>query len=453
MNSLFRSLPLCRVPCALFLACCALFLAPAPAPAQIAQGVVRTKIHGIDLLAYRTGVKDVVYLRGSLPAGDDKSLPGNTMVATLTGAMLDRGTTKQDKFAIAGQLEAVGASIDFGVSETVLSFTARCLSRDVALVLALLAEQLREPAFSEDELGKLKQQFAGSLQRQLESTDFRAADAFNRAIYPPGHPNRHPTVEQQLADLQAATVADLRMFHAEHYGPAHFTVVVAGDIDVAEVQEKMAASFAGWSGGTAPRPASPLPPADAPREQTVFMPGKTSVSIVMGQRSGLRYGDPGYFALRTATNVLGSGFTGRLMANVRDKEGLTYGIAATMANDAFHDGDWRLTATFAPNLLEQGLASTKRQLLAWHENGVTAAELAHRQDNLVGSFKVGLATTDGLAQSLLLSVQRGKGPEWLDQYPDVIRRLTLQEVNESVKKHLNPAQMYLIKAGTIPDAD
>lgn len=442
-RSLFRLLSLFLVPCTLLLL---------PAPAQIAPGVARTRIHAIDVLAYRTGVKDVVYLRGSLPAGDDKSPANNCMIATLTGAMLDRGTTRQDKFAIAGQLEAVGASINFSVAETVVSFTARCLSKDVPLVITLLAEQLRAPAFAPDELDKLKKQMTGGLQRQLESTDFRAGDAFNRSVYPPGHPNRHPTVEQQLADLATVTVDDLRKFHAAHYGPAHFTLVAAGDLDVAQVKDQITASFAGWTGGSAPLTAPRASPTDVAREQTVFMPGKTSVSIVMGQRSGMRYGDRDYFALRTATAILGSGFTGRLMTNVRDKEGLTYGIGASMANDVFSDGDWRLTATFSPQLLDQGIASTKRQLLQWYEQGVTAQELESRQDNLIGSFKVGLATTDGLAQSLLLSVQRGKGPEWLDQYPDVIKGLTLDQVNSAIRRHLNPSEMFLIKAGTIPGA-
>lgn len=425
-------------------------LGAAVASARIAPNVQRSEINGIDVIAYKTGVKDVVYLRGSFPAGDDKSPPNNSMIATLTGAMLDRGTTRQDKFAISGQLEAVGASIDFSVGETVVSFTARCLSKDVPLVISLLAEQLREPAFAEDELAKLKQQIAGNLQRQLENTDFRASDEFNRAVYPVGHPNRHPSVEQQLADLKTATVADLRKFHQEHYGPAHITLVVAGDIDVATVKSKVASSFDGWSGGTPPLSAPRATPTDAAREQVAFMPGKTSVSIVMGQPSNMRYGDPDYFALRTGTAILGSGFTGRLMANVRDKEGLTYGIGANLANDVFNDGDWRLTATFAPNLLEQGIASTKRQLTEWWEKGVTADELNRRKDNLVGSFKVSLATTDGLAQSLLLSVQRGKGPEWLDEYPAVIQGLTLDQVNGAIRKHLNPSEMFLIKAGSVP---
>jgi len=78
------------------------------------------------------------------------------------------------------------------------------------------------------------------------------------------------------------------------------------------------------------------------------MADKTSVSVVFGQTTGLKYSDPDYQALRLATAVLGgSGFSGRLMQTVRDKEGLTYGIYSAASNDTFADGDWKITATFA----------------------------------------------------------------------------------------------------------
>jgi zinc protease len=182
------------------------------------------------------------------------------------------------------------------------------------------------------------------------------------------------------------------------------------------------------------------------------MPDKTSVSVVIGQASGLRYSDPDYQALKTATAILGSGFTGRLMGNVRDKEGLTYGIGSRLANDAESDGDWRISATFAPALLERGIASTKRQLSLWYADGVTDKELADRKTNLVGSFKVGLATTDGMAGSLLAAVNRGLDVTWLDEYPKKIESLTKADVNGAIKRHLKPESMYLIEAGTVPGA-
>ncbi len=422
------------------------------AHAQIAAGVVRTKVAGLDVIAYQTGVKDVVYLRGSLPAGDAKNPADNPVIASLVGGMLDRGTAKHTKAEITALLEGVGATITFSAGDFVADFNARCLAKDVPLVVSLIAEQLREPAFSEEEFARLKKQAIGGLKRALESTDFRATDEFSRAVYAAGHPNRQPTPDDKIAAIQAAKLDDLKKFHATHYGPAYFTIVAAGDINIAALQAELGKSFAGWTGGTPPVATPKTAPVDTAKETTVFMADKTSVSITYGQPTGLRYGDADYFALRTATAILGSGFTGRLMGNVRDKEGLTYGIGSALNHDAFTDGDWSITASFAPALLDKGIASTKRQLTLWYRDGVTADELARRKDNLVGSFKVGLATTNGLATSLLLAIQRGKDVTWLDQFPDVIRNLTLAEVNDAVKKHLDPEKMVLVKAGTVSEA-
>jgi len=429
----------------------ALFL-PAAAFAAIAPNVVRTKVAGIDLIAYKTGVKNVVTIRGSLPAGDAYSADGNIAVATLTGMLLDQGTTKNDKFAIAEKLESVGASIDFSVGTHMAEVSAKCLSKDLPLVIELIAEQLRTPALDPDEFEKAKKQFIGGLQRSLESTDFRAGDAFTRAIYPVGHPNRTESPEDFIAATEQATLEDVKAFHQKHYGPKNFTLVVVGDIDVAQLQSEVGRHFAGWTGGVDLLQPAIAAGTDAPREQNIFMADKTSVSVVMGQPSRLRYSDPNYQALRLATAILGSGFTGRLMANVRDKEGLTYGIGSRLNHDTFTAGDWSITATFAPQLLDQGLASTKRQLTEWYEKGATPEEVSRRKENFVGTFKVGLATTGGLAANLLAAVHRGYDVTWLDEYPDKINSLTPEQVNGAIKKYLKPDQLYIIKAGSIPTA-
>jgi zinc protease len=430
---------------------------PAPADpgtagssAKIAPKIVRAKIAGIDVIAYPTGVKDVVTIHGAFPAGDAFAGDGNVAIPTLTGMMLDQGTTKHDKFEIAQMLESVGATVGFGVDTQAVEVSAKCLKKDVPLVIGLIAEQLRSPAFSPEEFEKAKKQFAGGLQRQLENTDFRAADAFNRAVYPVGHPNRNPAPKEFIAAAASAKLDDVKAFYAKHYGPAHFTLVVVGDLDIPQIHAELGQAFAGWTGGVDYIHPAKAGLTDAPKEQTVFMADKTSVSVVMGQSTGLRYRDPDQQALRVATAIFGSGFTGRLMANVRDKEGLTYGIYSRVANDTFADGDWRISATFAPAKLEEGIASARRQLDQWYRSGVTPDELASRKTNLIGTFKVGLATTDGLAANLLTAIERGYDVNWLDQYPDLINGLTLDQVNTAIKKHLKPDSMFIIKAGTVP---
>jgi len=427
------------------------FLA-APTHAQVAKNAVRETVGGIDLVVLKTGVQDIVTIRGSIAAGDGLSPETNPALADLTGGMLDKGTTKQDKFAIAQLLGDAGASISFSTGPSSLNINAKCLRKDLPLVLSLIAEQLRMPAFSPEEFVKLKKQFAGLYRRQLDETDFRASDTFTRAIYPAGHPNRQAPSDEILAGADKTTLEEVRAFHAKYYGPATLRLVLVGDVEPAAAKREITQLFAGWTGGErSPKPAAAKAGAiDTPRDQNVVMPEKASVTVILGQPTGLRYGDTDTLALRVGTAALGSGFTGRLMANVRDKEGLTYGIGSYVSGDTFIDGDWRIEGNFAPALLEKGLDSTKRVLTDWYTSGITEAELAQRKTSLAGTYKVTLSTTAGMAGTILNTLNRDLDLAFIDQYPARVSALTRDQVNGAIKKHLDPEKMILIKAGTVP---
>jgi zinc protease len=162
-----------------------------------------------------------------------------------------------------------------------------------------------------------------------------------------------------------------------------------------EVQGQITKDFTGWAGGQDYiRPATPAV-SSGPQEITVPLTGKPSVSVLLGQATGLKYRDPDALALRIGTAVLGHGFTGRLMGTVRDKEGLTYNIGAGMGEDSIADGDWAISASFAPALLTKGLASTRSVLDQWWSQGITDTELADRKQGVVGGYFVSLSTTGG----------------------------------------------------------
>jgi len=417
--------------------------------ANMADNSHRSQTAGVDLITYPTHVKQVVVILGSLPAGDAMAGSSNIAVPTLTGMMLDRGTKSLDKFAIAEQLDNVGAEISFGVGTQSVEIRAKCLRKNLPLVLGLLAAEMRSPALQAAEFAKAKQQFIGSLQESLQNTAGRAQEAFARAIFSDGHPNRPHSIAEYLAAAKTATLDDVRAFHAKYYGPAHLTLVLVGDVSPAETEAEIAKDFAGWTGGQDYlHPAAPAV-STGPREITVPLNDKPSVSVMLGQTTGLRYRDPGSLPLRVGTAILGRGFTGRLMGTVRDKEGLTYNIGAGMSDDSFTDGEWEISASFAPSLLNKGLASTRRVLDAWWQAGVTEAELSARKQGLVGSYFVGLSTTGGLAGAILNSVQRGYEVSWLDGYPEAIKALTRNEVNQAIRAHLNPGTMVLVEAGSV----
>ncbi len=420
------------------------------ASAGVAENASRQKVAGIDVVAFKTGVKDVVTIRGGLPAGDSRSPDTNSALADLTAGMLDKGTTTHDKFAIAKLLGDAGASINFGTNSAALNISAKCLRKDLPLVLGLIAEQLRSPAFSPEEFAKLKKQVTGQTRRAMEDVDFRSDIAFNNAVYPPGHANHDAPTAQFLADVDKATLDEVKAFYKEFYGPAAMKLVIVGDVDPDATRSELGKVFAGWTGGSPAPKSAKAGHLDAARDQNVFMADKASVSVVWGQATQLRYGDPDALALRLGTAALGSGFTGRLMANVRDKEGLTYGIYSAVTHDTYADGDWHIGAQFAPELLEKGLASTKRQLDLWYKDGITAAELANNKGKFVGSYKLGLSTTGGMATTVLATMNRDLPLSFIDEFSDKINALTVTDVNGAIKKHLDPDKMVVIKAGTVP---
>jgi predicted Zn-dependent peptidase len=134
--------------------------------------------------------------------------------------------------------------------------------------------------------------------------------------------------------------------------------------------------------------------------------------------------------------------------------GLTYGIHAALSGITVeHDGHWQVSATFSQSDLEKGLAATQAEVLRLVEAGVTAAELAEKQTTLTGLFQVQLATTGGLAATLLTNAERGFDVGYLDQYPDELRSVSLAQVNAALQRYLQPEALHCTVAGTLADPE
>ena len=147
-------------------------------------------------------------------------------------------------------------------------------------------------------------------------------------MFPAGHPQYRLTPEERIAALKKPTVDDIKAFHDKYFGPDYATMVVVGDVEPASIQAEVKKCVRRLerrpaAAGTA----APQNRSKTAKELTVNVPGKESVSVIMGEPTGLRYADADFLPLSVGTNVLGRGFTGRLLSTVRDTEGLTYGIA------------------------------------------------------------------------------------------------------------------------------
>lgn len=418
---------------------------------SIANQIVSSKpIPGIELKTLKTSVKDVITIAGSIFGGDEFSPEENKSIAELTASMLGEGTTKQNKFDISEKLESVGASLNFSSDKYRVRFKANCLKKDVPLVIELLGEQLRMPAFNESDLENLKKRLIGSLQRSKQNTRTRASGGFKRTLYPKGHPNHSSEIDEVIADIKKTSTEDLKSFHKTNYGLGNMSVVVVGDVDNKALSKALELAFGGWKKSELFIPDLTLSANDpGPKTHYITVEDKTSVDMFIGVPIGIDNTHEDYYALMVGNYILGGNFAARLMQTVRDKMGLTYGVYSSIRGvNNGSDGYWSVWGTFAPDMLKKGKQAVIDQINGWVE-GITDSELSAKKETITGSYKVGLATTGGLAGQIKRNTEKGYNDSMLDEYPSIIQKLTLKQINEAIQKYINPEKLVIVAAGSI----
>ena len=414
--------------------------------------VTSSPVDGLELKTTNTPVKDVVTITGSILGGDMFSPATNKVVAELTADMLDEGTTRQNKFEISERLEAVGARLSFASDKYRVRFNARCLKEDIPLVIELLGEQLRSPAFNESDLENLKKRRAGNLQRAKENTRAQASGRFSRIIYPESHPNYSREIDDEIADVEKTSVADLQTYHKNSYGLGNMLVVAVGDVDNTILLKALQVAFGDWIQSDLTIPARTSSANDiSSTTQYITMEDKTSVDMFLGVPIGIDRKHEDYYALMVGNYILGGNFAARLMQTVRDQMGLTYGIYSIISGvNNGNDGYWSIWGTFAPNLLQKGKEAAVDQINGW-VRGVTEDELNAKKETITGSYKVGLATTSGLAGQILRNTERGYDDAMLDEYPGIIQGMNLEEINDAVQKYIIPNKLVIVAAGSVDE--
>ncbi len=103
-------------------------------------------------------------------------------------------------------------------------------------------------------------------------------------------------------------------------------------------------------------------------------------------------------------------------------------------------------------MLGQGIAATQAVVKDWHANGVSESEVASALDTLTGSYVVALSTTGSVAGQILSFMQRGFPPEYIDTYPEVLRKVTTEQVNRAIQTYLDPESEIVVSAGSLDAA-
>ncbi len=402
------------------------------------------------LLTLQMPVDGFVSWRGSFRTHPDLGAHDD-LVQRLMVSMLDKGTATHDRFELAAVLEECGAQLSLSSDGLYVDVSGQSLTGDLPTVLDVCADMVQTPSFPESEYPKVQAQTLAGVQRSMQDTAPHASRALMQRLFSVDHPNYSRPFEDELERLQQTMRADVETYHHEHVTPHAFTLVVAGDLEHDAVETAVRGAFDSWE-GTAPAPThATRATACAPGTATVPMADRDNIDVRMGHALTLRRDEDAYLPLYLGNYILGGNFSARLMNTVRDEMGLTYGIRSGLSGiSTEYDGSWTIGVTLSTEALQQGLDATRQVVRDFVEGGVTEDELDAKKTTITGSYKVGLATTKRVAQSLLTNAERGFPVSYLDEFPERIQAVTLEEVNDAIQTHFDPGALHTAMAGSVP---
>ena len=361
---------------------------PTPVEQRLPNGVrvVTVERHDLPLVT-----ASLVALGGS---GTDPA--GRAGAASLTAAVMAKGTATRSATQLAAAMEALGASIDSDAGRDSAIVDTTVTSAALAPALALLTDVVRHPALAADELERARAQAIDAVGVETSSPPQLAALVANRLVF--GDGAYGAPVEGTPASLAAITRADLAASYASTWTPGRTALVLVGDITPARALSLAQATLGDWrtTGGDIVvcadcKPAAPPPP----RVVVVDLPDAGQAGVVVA-RAAIPRADGRYYPLQVANAVLGGGFSSRLNQEIRIKRGLAYGAGSSLA--ARRDAGVVSARTqtknpTAPDVVQLILAEMTRM----GAQLVPAAELDTRKAAATGEIGRAIETTDGVA--------------------------------------------------------
>ncbi|HSI53545.1 MAG TPA: pitrilysin family protein [Ramlibacter sp.] len=409
----------------------------------------------VDVVANKSS--PMVSIRGLAIAGQVTNPAGQPATAELVANMLARGTATRTKEQIGALLNNVGATRRYAAGLNDVAIEADGMARDLPLLLDVLADELRHPAFAAAELALARRELENDYLRADDETSPRALQRLGQLVFPVGHPYHPATRADKVRSLTALTEGDLRAFQQARYAGAGLFLAIVGDVDPAAAIAEVEKLFGGIARGER-RSFAALPravAAAATTREAVTLRGKANMNVIMGTASGLRRNDPDYEAALVANAALGqTALSSRIGRRVRDTEGLSYSLASRYLLSDELDGVWMVNINVAPQNLARAIRSTREEIDKFAREGATDLEVQTQKNFFAGNYQVNLGSNAGIASALAIAEKFGHGPRYLDEYPARIAAVTTEQANAAMRRHFFADRLHLIVAGdltTLPD--
>lgn len=382
-------------------------------------------------------------LRLTFAAGSsqDGDTPG---LATLTNAMLNEGVTGKDVTAIAEGFENLGAEFGNGAYRDMAVASLRSLSakdkREPAL--ALFAQVVGKPTFPEDSLARIKNQLLAGFEYQKQNPGKLASLALFERLYGQ-HPYAHPS-EGTEQSIPAIGIDQLRAFHAKAYAAGNVVIALVGDLSRSQAEAIAAqVSKALPAGPALPKVVEP----QAPKAGLSHIDFPSNQTHLMLAQLGIDRRDPDYVALYLGNQILGGGgFGTRLMEEVREKRGLTYGVYSGFS-PMQAPGPFMINLQTRAELSEGTLKLVQDIVRRYLAEGPTQKELDDAKRELAGSYPLSTASNADIVGQLGAIGFYDLPLTHLEDFMEKAQTMDVEQVKAAMARHLNPDAFVIVTAG------
>lgn len=428
-----------------------------PTPANVDARTTKSKIGGINVAFLpKKNRGETVFANIVFRFGDDKNTFGLSDVGGFTGRLLMRGTAKRTRQQIQDEFDRLKARVNVFGSVNSATVSIETTRENLAAVLDLVAEILKEPAFPETEFDTLKAQTLTGLESGRSEPTQVAIQAmsthFNK--YPKGDVRYAGTLDESIESTKAVTLDQIKAFHKDFYGASQGDAAFVGDFDPEMVSEKLNRHFGSWkSGSSYARVLSDYFEIPAVN-QNFETPDKANAFFLARLNIKMNSDNPDYAAMQIANSIIGGGFlNSRLATRIRQKDGLSYGVGSGLQVPQLSESGYFMgQAIYAPENRDKLEAAFKEEIERVIKDGFTQEELDSAKQGYLLAQQRQRASDGSLASMLTSAMNVGRTMQWTADLESKIDSLTLAEVNAVVKKYITPEKISFFKAGDFAKA-
>lgn len=370
-------------------------------------------------------------------------------LAKLTNGLVFEGTKNLNADQIAEQFASLGVDYGNGSYRDMALINIRTLSYDKQKngALKLLTEVLANTSFPKEAMQREVARMLVQLDYIEQTPSKKASRAFYETLYK-NHPYGTPPGGNKDS-LKALTRDDLLNYYKQYYVAKNAVLAIVGDLS-----EQQARNYAEQISAALPdgRKAAQLPSAPqlANAVEVRINHASTQTTVLMGQ-PGIKRGDRDYFALYVGNHILGgSGFSARLMKEVRVKRGLTYSIGSYLI-PMHAEGPYQFSFTTKQSSTQEAIDLVRLNLKQYIEKGPTQEELDNAKLNITGSFPLKQASNKDIVENLAVIGFYDLPLDYLDKYNAHVEAVTLEQIKSAFKRRVHPNKMATIIVG--PDVE